>query len=110
MARTSKRSYRLSSGIPKHPRPHLTIPGQRRAVWEGRARETSGGLTRDDLMVSRSTGKIVSIRASNASKRNFVINGLRPDMNIASKAPGRYIQDHGVADNESMEWLTNIDD
>ena len=54
-------------------------------MWEGRAQKTRGGLTRDDLKVSKSTGKIVSKRASRASKKNFERNGLRPDRNIASK-------------------------
>lgn len=60
-------------------------------MWEGRALKTRGGLTKDDLMVSKSTGKIVSRRASRASKRSFVRNGLRPNRNIARfrGSPGR---------------------
>ena len=53
-----------------------TLAGQRRQVWEGRALKTRGGLTATDLKVSDSTGKIVSIRASAASKKRFKQNGL----------------------------------
>lgn len=52
-----------------------TTAGQRRQVWEGRALMTNGGLTRKDLMKSKS-GKIVSRKASNASKKTFAKNGL----------------------------------
>lgn len=52
-----------------------TTAGQRRQVWEGRALQTSGGLTRKDLMKSKS-GKIVSKRASAAGKKSFSNNGL----------------------------------
>ena len=109
--RGSKRSNRSPGGIPTHPSSDLTIAGQRRAVWEGRAQKTSGGLTRDDLMVSKSTKKIVSKRASRASKRNFVRNGLRPDKNIALKG-SRYrgVQDHKVTDTEQAEWERRLGD
>lgn len=52
-----------------------TTAGQRRQVWEGRALQTNGGLTKRDLMKSKS-GKIVSKRASAAGKRSFSKNGL----------------------------------
>lgn len=52
-----------------------TIAGQRRQVYEGRALKTRGGLTRKDLKKSKS-GKIVSRKASDASKRTFAKNGL----------------------------------
>ena len=55
-----------------------TIAGQRRQVWEGRAERTKGGLTRADLMMNKQ-GKIVSKRASRASKKAFERNGLVPD-------------------------------
>lgn len=38
-----------------------TTAGMHRQVWEGRAKMTKGGLTKADLMISR-TGKIVSKR------------------------------------------------
>jgi predicted small metal-binding protein len=34
--------------------------GDAKAVWEGLARHTPGGLTKKDLMISPSTGKVVS--------------------------------------------------
>ena len=50
---------------------------QRQAVWKGRLRKTSGGLTRDDLMLNRS-GRIVSKRKSlAASKVNNLGDWLR---------------------------------
>ena len=52
-----------------------TIAEQRRQVYEGRAQKTRSGLTRKDLMRSKS-GKIVSRRASAAAKRNYRTNGL----------------------------------
>ena len=52
-----------------------TLAGQRRQVWEGRALKTKGGLTKDDLMVSKS-GKIVSKAKSKKSKRMYEKNGL----------------------------------
>ena len=60
--------------IPLYPTA-TTLAGQRRQVWEGRAQMTTGGLTQADLMESKS-GKIVSRRASAASKRNYATNGL----------------------------------
>ena len=72
-----KRSLRGSpnrSAITKYPTA-TTIAGQRRQVWEGRAEQTKGGLTRKDLMENKS-GKIVSRRASRASKKTFEKNGL----------------------------------
>lgn len=83
--RGSRRKSGSPRSIPVYPSAELTVPGQRRAVWEGRAQKTRGGLTRSDLVESRSTGKIVSKRASDASRRNFERNGLRPDRNIAYK-------------------------
>lgn len=85
MGKRKSRSGGSSRRISTFPSEDLTTAGARRAVWEGRARKTRGGLTRDDLTVSKSTGKIVSKRASRASRRNFERNGLRPDKNIAYK-------------------------
>lgn len=48
-----------------------TTAGIRRAVWEGRLSKTKGGLTKKDLMVSKSTGKIVSKKASAAAKKRL---------------------------------------
>ena len=47
---------------------HLKKRGTREQVWAGEAHSTSGGLTRQDLMISN-TGKIVSKRASEKSKQ-----------------------------------------
>ena len=41
---------------------------QRRLVWSGKMRRTTGGLTRDDLMLNRS-GRIVSKRKSQAASK-----------------------------------------
>ena len=41
---------------------------QRRLVWSGKLRKTTGGLTRDDLMLNRS-GRIVSKRKSQAASK-----------------------------------------
>ncbi len=41
---------------------------QRRLVWSGKLRKTTGGLTRDDLMLNRS-GRIVSKRKSEAASK-----------------------------------------
>lgn len=57
-----------------------TTAGIRRAVWEGRLSKTKGGLTKKDLMVSKSTGKIVSKKASTAAKRR-----LRQNPRLAAK-------------------------
>ena len=46
---------------------HLKKRGTREQVWNGEAHSTSGGLTRQDLMISN-TGKIVSKKASEKSK------------------------------------------
>ena len=47
---------------------HLKKRGTREQVWNGEAHSTSGGLTRQDLMISN-TGKIVSKKASEKSKQ-----------------------------------------
>jgi len=47
---------------------HLKKRGTREQVWNGEAHSTSGGLTRNDLMISN-TGKIVSKKASEKSKQ-----------------------------------------
>jgi hypothetical protein len=41
---------------------------QRRLVWSGKMRRTTGGLTRDDLMLNRS-GRIVSKKKSQAASK-----------------------------------------
>ena len=97
-------SKRGSPSPPTYPDAALTLAGQRRAVWEGRARKTRGGLTRDDLMVSKSTGKIVSKRASRASKRAFARNGLRPDRNIAFRGAGATDRRTEVESAEETDW------
>lgn len=109
-----KRTSRSSKRIPTFPSQDLTTAGARRAVWEGRAMKTRGGLTRDDLKVSKSTGKIVSKRASRASKRNFERNGLRPDKNIAFKGAAyrgaRTKEDEGVTGVDELDWARLLAD
>lgn len=63
-----------------------TTAGQRRQVWDGRALKTNGGLTKKDLMKSKS-GKIVSKRASAAGKRSFSKNGLAAYAYRSSTSP-----------------------
>jgi len=74
-ART-RRSKKSKTNIPKYPKAALTLASARRAVYEGRAQMTKGGLTKSDLKVSKSTGKIVSRRKSKASKKMYSANGL----------------------------------
>lgn len=57
-----------------------TDAGRKRQVWEGRATVTRPyGLRKADLKVSKSTGKIVSRRASEAAAKNYKRNGLEPN-------------------------------
>ena len=109
--RGSKR--RSPTHVPVYPNAELTTAGARRAVWEGRAQMTRGGLSRDDLMVSNSTGKIVSKRASRASKVQFERNGLAPNANIAYKgaqyraarrAPREEDGEEAPTDAQHMDW------
>ena len=44
--------------------------GSREQVWKGVAQETSGGLRKKDLMISK-TGKIVSKKASKAASERM---------------------------------------
>ena len=44
--------------------------GDRNAVWDGLASRTRGGLTKDDLMMSKN-GKLVSRKKSEIAKRNY---------------------------------------
>ena len=46
-----------------------TLAGQYRQIFEGRADRTRSGLTRKDLTVSKSTGKIVSKKKARAAKK-----------------------------------------
>ena len=73
-----------------------TIAGQRRQVWEGRAEQTHGGLTRKDLMKNKS-GRIVSRRASASSKRTFANNGLAAYSYRSSTSPSY-----------TPDWLANL--
>tara|TARA_B110001450_G_scaffold255469_1_gene283105 strand:- start:19699 stop:20055 length:357 start_codon:yes stop_codon:yes gene_type:complete len=114
--RGSRRKSGSSKTIPTFPNDDLTTAGARRAVWEGRAQKTRGGLTRGDLKVSKSTGKIVSIRASRASKRSFERNGLRPDKNIANRrtnyrgSQNQSYNEEDVVDAERMNWESLLND
>ena len=62
---------------------------QRRAVWSGRQRKTTGGLTRDDLTLNRH-GRIVSKRKSvAASKTNNLGDWLRSKDQKFSHVPAK---------------------
>ena len=62
---------------------------QRRAVWSGRQRKTTGGLTRDDLTLNRH-GRIVSKRKSvAASKANNLGDWLRSKDQKFSDVPAK---------------------
>ena len=62
--------FRKMQGLRRStPDPHLkTLAGKRRQVWSGRARGTTGGLRRRDLVQNR-RGKIVSRKKSIAGRR-----------------------------------------
>ena len=62
----SKRSSRKSLGGAKSKKKPTV--GSRAQVWHGNAKHTSGGLTKDDLMMKK--GRIVSRRASKSAKKN----------------------------------------
>ena len=48
--------------------------GDRSSVWNGTAKQTRGGLTKEDLVMSR-TGKIVSKKKSESAKAWYKNNG-----------------------------------
>ena len=48
--------------------------GDRNSVWNGTAKQTRGGLTKEDLLMSRS-GKIVSKKKSESAKAFYAANG-----------------------------------
>lgn len=73
-----------------------TRAGQRRQVYEGKALKTFGGLTKDKLKISDSTGKIVSKAASAASKRQYKKNGLMPNRNLGRMYQG--VNEEGIDD------------
>lgn len=50
--------------------------GSRLEVWRGKAHHTSGGLKRSDLMISKSSGRIVSKKASEQAKKAYKRNNL----------------------------------
>ena len=49
--------------------------GDRISVWEGLASMTRGGLTKDDLVMSK-TGKLVSKKKSEIAKKNYAEFGF----------------------------------
>ena len=55
--------------------------GDRTSVWNGQAKQTRGGLTKDDLIKSKS-GKIVSKKKSESARALYQKNG-----GFRSKAP-----------------------
>ena len=71
MTRKSRRTHSLTTRYPTA----ITRAGAYRQVLEGRCEMTRGGLKKKDLKVSKS-GKIVSRRASRASKRKYDANKL----------------------------------
>lgn len=48
--------------------------GDRNSVWNGQAKQTRGGLTKDDLIKSKS-GKIVSKKSSESARALYQKNG-----------------------------------
>ncbi len=48
--------------------------GDRTSVWNGQAKQTRGGLTKDDLIMSKS-GKIVSKKKSESARALYQKNG-----------------------------------
>ena len=48
--------------------------GDRTSVWNGQAKQTRGGLTKDDLIMSKS-GKIVSKKKSESARALYKKNG-----------------------------------
>ena len=54
----------------KHTATATTVAGQHRQVFLGKAKKTTGGLSKKDLVRSRSTGKYVSKKKSVIGKRN----------------------------------------
>ena len=92
----SGRGSRRQSKPTKYPTA-TTTAGQRRQVWEGRAEQTHGGLTRKDLMKNKN-GKIVSRRASRASQRTFARNGLAAYSYRSSTSPSSY----------TPQWLVDL--
>lgn len=64
------------------PNPKLTLPGQYRQIWEGRASHMPSGLCKKDLKRSK-TGKIVSKKRSAKGKKMYANNKI---MKRASKA------------------------
>ena len=48
--------------------------GDRNSVWNGQAKQTRGGLTKDDLIMSKS-GKIVSKKKSESARALYQKNG-----------------------------------
>ena len=65
---------------------HLKKRGTRQEVWDGHAASTSGGLTRNDLMISN--GKLVSKKASEKSKQLMLDrHQAKKDLQAANEAP-----------------------
>ena len=54
----------------------VTNPGIKRAVYEGRLSHTSGKLTKDHLKENK-RGRVVSVAASSAAKKNYNKQGNR---------------------------------
>jgi hypothetical protein len=63
---------------------HLKKRGTREQVWNGEAHSTSGGLTRQDLMISN-TGKIVSKKASEKSKQLMLDRHAKKDVQTSDE-------------------------
>ena len=60
--------------------------GTRNDVFEGLAEKTRGGLTRDDLMLSK-TGKIVSKKKSLAAKASYEKYGFSKRLEKVEEEP-----------------------
>lgn len=63
----------------------IATVGSKREVFQGRAKHTSGGLVKNDLKRSASSGKIVSKKASAAAKKNHNLGKLEGDITSLRK-------------------------
>lgn len=92
--RSSKKSARRSSKRravrrvvarkTKKAKKKTTVVGSKRQVWNGSRIRTVGGLTKKDLVKSK-TGKIVSKRAAARARKNMKSNGLTKWMAAVKK-------------------------
>ena len=71
----SSNHKRRSSPKEKRVSDYANAQTVKRAVWDGRLRSTSGGLTKKDLMLNKD-GKVVSIKQHKSGKAAYKRHGL----------------------------------